>query len=255
MKNIDPYITIITVVFNGQYLIEKTIQSVVNQNNKKNIQYIIIDGASEDVTLDIINKYEKKIDILISEKDDGIYDAMNKGIKYATGEWIYFLNAGDTLDSLNMIENIKLASLSKIADVIYGDFNLIYSQRSIKKLHKTKEFINIDFLQKSTICHQALIFRTELFRELGGYNLKYEICSDYDKLLQIFLAGKVIKKIDLTICNYLDGGISSKHYIKSALERLKIIKYRLNHSKLYYIIYQYITILRAFLYSIRKIKK
>ena len=251
MKNNNPLITIVTVVFNGFHYIERTIQSVVNQTYE-NIQYIIIDGDSVDGTLEIIKSYEKKIDLCISERDYGVYYAMNKGIASAAGDWIYFLNAGDTLDSFKTIENLKLGNISNEVDVIYGDFNVIESQNLLKKLHKTTEFININFLLKSTICHQALIFRTMLFREYGGYEVRYKICSDYDKLFQIFLAGKLIKKIDLTICNYLDGGISSRNYIRSALERLKIIKCRLNNTSIYYNFYQYVTILRAFLYSIRK---
>jgi len=143
-------ITVVTVVFNGDQLLEETIRSVVRQTYK-DIEYIIIDGGSTDGTLDIIKKYEDKIDYWISEPDDGIYDAMNKGIANATGDWIYFINAGDSLFSVKTLENLKLDSLSSATDILYGNFNIIDSQTGLGTFHNMQEIIDINFLLKSNI--------------------------------------------------------------------------------------------------------
>lgn len=246
-----PTITVVTVVFNGRDLIEKTIQSVIKQTYQ-NIQYIIIDGGSTDGTLDVIKKYVNKIDYLVSEPDEGIYDAMNKGIANATGDWIYFINAGDSLFSIKTLENLQLDSLSNATDVLYGNFNIIDSQTGLGTFHNMQKIIDINFLLKSNICHQALIYKTKLFVNFKGFDPTYQICADYDKLLQLFLAGKLIKKINLTICNYLEGGRSRKSYVISSMERLDIINSRLKSLPRYYVAYHCILILKGFLYSLRE---
>ena len=245
-----PTITVVTVVFNGRDFIEKTIQSVIKQTYH-NIEYILIDGGSTDGTLDIIKKYEDKIDYWISEPDDGIYDAMNKGIANATGDWIYFINAGDSLYSVKTLENLKLDSLRSATDILYGNFNIIDSQTGLGTFHNMQEIIDINFLLKSNICHQAMIYRTKLFANFKGYEAMYQICADYDKLLQLFLAGKSIKKTNLTICNYLEEGRSRKSYVTSNMELLAIIKSRFGFIPKYYVAYHYTLIARAFIYSLR----
>ena len=245
----QPRITIVTVVFNGDQFLEETIRSVIRQTYK-DIEYILIDGGSTDGTLDIIKKYEDKIDYWISEPDDGIYDAMNKGIANATGDWIYFINAGDSLFSVKTLENMKLDSLSNATDVLYGNFNIIDPETGLGTFHNMQKIIDINFLLKNNICHQALIYRTKLFVNFKGYDTMYQICADYDKLLQLFLAGKSIKKTNLTICNYLEGGRSRKSYVISTMERLDIINSRLKSLPRYYVAYHYTLILRAFIYSV-----
>jgi len=246
-----PTITVVTAVFNGCDFIEKTIQSVIKQTYQ-NIEYIIIDGGSTDGTLDVIKKYGNKIDYWVSAPDKGIYDAMNKGIARAKGDWIYFINAGDSLFSVKTLENLKLDSLSSSTDVLYGNINIIDPQTGLASFHNMQEIIDINFLIKSNICHQALIYKTKLFVNFKGYDAMYQICADYDKLLQLFLAGKLIKKINLTICNYLEGGRSRKSYVISHMERLDIINLRLKSLPRYYVTYHYILILKGFLFSLRK---
>ena len=247
-----PTITVVTVVFNGRDLIEKTIQSVIKQTYQ-NIEYIIIDGGSTDGTLDVIKKYVNKIDYLVSEPDEGIYHAMNKGIRRAKGDWIYFINAGDSLFSVKTLENLQLDLLSNATDVFYGNFNVIDSQTGLGTFHNMQEIIDINFLLKSNICHQALIYKTKLFANFKGYEAMYQICADYDKLLQLFLAGKSIKKVNLTMCNYLEDGRSRKSYITSNIERLAIIKSRFGFVPKYYVAYHYTLISRAFIYSLRRV--
>ena len=245
-----PQITVVTVVFNAELLIEKTIESVINQTYS-NIQYIIIDGCSTDGTVDVIKKYESMIDYWVSEPDSGIYDAMNKGIAHANGDWIYFINAGDSLFSEKSIENLQLEK-QNATDVLYGNINIIDSLTRLGTFHNMQEVIDIKFLLKTNVCHQALIYKTKLFVDFRGYEVRYQICSDYDKLLQIFLGDKLIKKIDLTICNYLEDGRSRKNYVISNMERIAIIKSRIKLPPKYYVAYHYTLILRAFIYDLRR---
>lgn len=163
-----PLISVVTVVFNGAKTLEQTIQSVVNQTYD-NIEYIIIDGNSTDGTLDIIKKYEDKIDYWQSEPDNGIYDAMNKGIKLASGEWINFMNAGDMFFSDSVLKNIfyKKKEYEKV-DVIYGDVCINDTIVKPRKLYS--------FSYTLPFCHQASF--TRIFNDMQ-YSVKYKIISDY----------------------------------------------------------------------------
>ncbi len=119
-----PLMSIITVVFNGEKFLEQTIQSVINQTYK-NIEYIIIDGGSTDGTLDIIKKYKDKIDYWASEKDEGIYDAMNKGIKVAKGKYLAFINADDWYEDNALNHVFSAYSQNQNIDFFYGNLNFI----------------------------------------------------------------------------------------------------------------------------------
>ena len=136
-------ISIVTVCYNAVDTIEKTIQSVINQTYQ-NIEYIIIDGASTDGTVDVINRYRDKIAYFVSEPDKGIYDAMNKAIQVATGEWINFMNAGDFFASNHTIDNIFGQEANYISqDVIYGDTIYDYSGSPIT--YKAKPLATLDY--------------------------------------------------------------------------------------------------------------
>ena len=126
-----PLVTIVTVVFNGEQYIEETILSVINQKYK-NIEYIIIDGGSNDNTINIIKKYEDLIDYWMSMDDDGIYDAMNKALKIAKGKWINFMNCGDSFCNNEVIENIEFSNYSKYV-MIYGNTRVHNSDRAFLK--------------------------------------------------------------------------------------------------------------------------
>lgn len=164
-----PLVTVVTVVFNGEKTLEQTIQSVVNQTYV-NVEYIIIDGASTDGTLDIIKKYENKIDYWQSEPDKGIYDAMNKGIDFAKGEWINFMNSGDEFYEKSTIEKIAKNLLNFNIDVIYG--NVITKWAWGKELSYP--------LKKDKImpfCHQSCFTKSYLLKDLH-FDTKYKICAD-----------------------------------------------------------------------------
>ena len=171
-----PLITVITVVYNGAKYLEDTIKSVINQTYP-NVEYIIIDGGSKDGTIDIIKKYEDYIDYWVSEPDKGIYDAMNKGIDLATGQWINFMNAGDRFYDKNVLKVIY-EDLKK--NNIDADF--IYSDTMIDGVN----FCKCD-ISKNRIIHQSLIYKRDLHNNIGLY-LVYEnlYLSDYI----FFLLGK-----------------------------------------------------------------
>lgn len=160
LNNLDknkPLISIVTVVFNGEQFLEKTICSVVNQTYR-NIEYIIIDGGSLDRTLDIIKKYDDKIYCWISEQDEGIYDAMNKAIKLYSGDYIWFLNAGDTIYNDDVIAN--MFNVLTNADIYYGATQLVDIANNDKKLVKAPEILDFDSLGKGMIVsHQSVVLK------------------------------------------------------------------------------------------------
>lgn len=168
-----PLITVVTVVLNGVEFLERTIQSVVNQTYK-NIEYIIIDGGSTDATLDIIKKYEDKITHWISEPDNGIYDAMNKGIDLTSGDWINFMMAGDKFHLNNVIDKI-FDNQTYNSDIIYGDMQL--DRKGIFQVKKAK---NLDVLwKKVAFCSQSAFMSAEYCKQ-HKFSLAYSIAADFD---------------------------------------------------------------------------
>ncbi|KHG33837.1 MAG: hypothetical protein OA34_08170 [Sulfurospirillum sp. MES] len=190
-----PLISVITVVYNGERHLEETIQSVINQTYD-NVEYIIIDGGSTDGTLDIIKKYEDKIDYWVSEKDNGIYDAMNKGICLSFGEWINFMNVGDKFYDKNTLKSTFQKNIIYQADFIYSD--TIFSNG--------KTFV-CD-IKKSRIIHQSLFYKKYLHKEFGLYVVaKGVTISDY--LFFMLSKNKKWVKVNNPIAIFDLGGISS----------------------------------------------
>ncbi len=205
--NDKPLISIITVVYNGEKFLEKTIQSVINQTYK-NIEYIIIDGGSTDGTVDIIKKYEKYISHWVSERDEGIYDAMNKGMEVASGDFATFMNGGDSFYEDGVIESV----VEKITDrekVYFGRAENI-SNNSPSWLHPDMKYNqkNIQkWLIKQMPNHQAMFFPKCFFKKYK-YDLKYKIFADAvykNKAKKI--CGFIF--VDLVVCRFELGGVSS----------------------------------------------
>lgn len=201
-------ITIITVSYNAASIIEQTIQSVINQTYP-HLEYIIIDGGSQDKTTDIIRKYQDRITYWISEPDKGIYDAMNKGIRIATGEWINFMNAGDTFYASTTLQSLFIPAPTPDIDIIYGDTEFIYSfgkyirqPGSIERLWDGMIF-----------CHQSALVRTGLLKN-REYNTFYKICADYDFFHACLNEGKTFLYIPQTIAIFdARDGLSSANRI------------------------------------------
>jgi len=211
-----PLISIITVVYNGEAFLEETIQSVINQSYD-NVEYIIIDGGSSDGTLDIIQKYEDKIDYWVSEKDKGIYDAMNKGIDLVSGEWINFMNAGDVFYNKNVIEYIELQ--------IYQETGLVYGCNVDYYTDLTKKPYPLIALEFGIImaCHQAMFFNKKILKEKCYYNTKYKIYADYDTVNRIYNFKFNIKYIEIAICKRSPDGVSSIVSWSKRLDKLRIV--------------------------------
>ncbi len=211
----DPLITIITVVYNAEDSIERTIQNIIGQTYK-NIEYIIIDGASTDRTFDIIKRYEDQISYWISEPDDGIYFAMNKAIDIAEGTWINFMNAGDTFVNKTVISDF----VNKIdySDICYGTRYLHRGEK--KSLEKTGILENIYY--NMPFGHQAAFVKKELLKKYK-FNLSYKLSADYDFFIQCYRDQYIFQDLDFPICNFYEGGLSYDLNFKSLLETLKVL--------------------------------
>jgi glycosyltransferase involved in cell wall biosynthesis len=228
----EPLISIITVVYNSKDLLEYTIKSIITQNYR-NIEYIIIDGGSTDGTLDIINYYSTYIAFWISERDTGIYDAMNKGLHKAKGEYVWFINSGDEIANPDVLFTI-FDKNNKI-DCYYGNTLLISSNRKVKLEIKAPEDLSWESMFFGmVVSHQSIIFKRTC---VGNYNLDYKLVSDLDWIIRSLKASTTIKKINIVFSKYLIGGFSDNNFHKCWKERMIITaNYFGKHTLIYSII-------------------
>ncbi len=211
-----PKITIVTVSFNAVEDIERTIQSVTNQNYS-NIEYIIIDGSSTDGTVNILKKYDDKITYWVSEPDGGIYNAMNKAIDIANGEWVNFMNAGDTFVDEKVISNfVKKASLN--SDICYGT-RYLHKQNEIV-FQETEELK--DFYYRMPFGHQAAFVKKGLLKKYK-FDLSYKLSADYDFFIRCYRENYVFQNLNFPVCNFYANGLSAKFGFKSLVETLKVL--------------------------------
>lgn len=222
-KQTFPLISVITVVFNSQSLIKKTIESVLQQTYD-NVEFIIIDGASTDGTLDIIRSYDSHIDKWISENDRGIYDAMNKGINIANGDYLLFLNAGDIFSNKKVLEFVsKSIVASRYPEVLYGE-TYIYTKNNelIKKLAPLRfTRLNLLLFGTRTVCHQSIFVRKNFAPKYAlTYKLKGDLCWYYD----MFEKDRRLNAVFLPypIANYLLGGRADVFFGLSIWETLRV---------------------------------
>lgn len=213
----NPLITVVTVVRNGRRSIEQTIQSVLKQSYE-NVEYIVIDGASTDGTQDIISYYKEKIAYWVSEPDEGIYDAMNKGIEFATGEWINFMNAGDTFYSNNVLENIFHKS-DKYADVIYGDHVLVYNADYSRRCRAGEVK---DLWRGMIFCHQSSFVKTSLMKK-NMFNCRFRIAADFEVLYSLALTNHTFHNTGLIIASVAADGLSGVNTLAAVMEQRKIV--------------------------------
>ena len=219
-------ISIITITYQAEEYLQRTLDSVHAQGNRVQFEYIIIDGNSHDQTMSIIQNGSIKPDHLISENDRGIYDAMNKGLARASGEYVMFMNAGDQFASDDTLKTI-LNHLSKNPDVLYSDANLVdlkgnfIGKRSEATPHQLPQNLTWrDFKFGMLICHQAFICKRSLAPD---FSLKYQLSSDIDWEINCLKQAKDIKYMPEPICNYLMGGASVQNLKKSWVERFYVL--------------------------------
>jgi glycosyltransferase involved in cell wall biosynthesis len=181
-------LSIITVCLNEVNTIEQTLQSVFQQTFK-DYEYIVIDGGSEDGTLEILNKHKSKFEIFLSEKDNGIYSAMNKAIMLSKAEYLYFLNAGDYLNGPKILE--RIFEYKPTAELVYGDV-IVQLNENLYFRRVTPGTIRKTYMAATTIPHQGSFTRKSLFDRIGGYDESYRIAADYDFFLKVFFKYKIV---------------------------------------------------------------
>jgi glycosyltransferase involved in cell wall biosynthesis len=237
MDNIK--LSIITICYNEVERIEKTITSVLNQTFT-GYQYIVIDGASSDGTVDIIKKYEDRIDVFVSEPDSGIYNAMNKGLKYAEGEYVLFLNGGDYLFEIDVLKIVFEHNIK--ADVIYGFLIIIEDNEQQKSIWKPPEKVNKLSLFIHTLPHQATFTKKILLLKTQGFSENFRIGSDYDFFLKAFFTFSAkFQSIPIIISIFNKNGISANSIELAREERSAIrSEYFSRLTIARYILYNYV---------------
>jgi glycosyltransferase involved in cell wall biosynthesis len=217
----QPLLSVITVVFNNSKDIERTMLSVLQQTYR-NIEYIIIDGASTDGTIDIINKYQNQISHLISEPDKGIYDAMNKGLKLAKGDYVLFMNSGDEIYEKDTVQNVFNSFPN--ADIYYGETEMLNEQliSEGRRRHKSPEILTLkSFKYGMSVSHQAIYIKRSLTKL---YSPEYKLSSDIDWILSSIHQSNKIVNTKQYVAKYLMGGMSKKRHRESLLERYRIFR-------------------------------
>lgn len=218
--------SIITVSYNAEDTIKKTIDSITSQKYEQ-YELIVKDGMSNDRTIELIPN-SPKIN-MIAKSDLGIYDAMNQAACMAKGKYLIFMNCGDIFANDDVLKNIAkiITSEDEKYDVYYGDYmvgNITYQQTE-----KMTDF----YLFRTPLCHQSMIINRKKFFEMGIYNINYRILADYDFTLKCWMYKKSFKHIKIVVCNYLGGGVSESKEgsIIKEIERNSILKKYYSYKK------------------------
>ena len=201
MKSDLPKISVITVSLKSVETIEATIKSVLDQTYN-NLEYLVIDGGSKDGTVELLEKYSNDSKLkFISEADNGIYGAMNKGIKMAVGEWIFFIGSDDTLFSNGIIEKVFSQDHGN-AEVIYGNVKLLHAGLTYDGPFDHEK------ISQNNICHQGMFIKKSLYEKLGGFNTKYIVAADYEFNIKWMGMGISSAYVNEIIAIYNEKGFS-----------------------------------------------
>ena len=217
-------ISIITVTYNAGDVIGKTMESLASQTYM-DFEHIVIDGASTDKTLDIISQYSLPNTKIISEKDKGLYDAMNKGLRHSTGKYVLFLNAGDAFHAPTTLADYLEQALKNV-DIIYGD-TIVVNKDGVclgpRHLSAPRKLTKNSFSNGMLICHQAFMVKKELTEE---YDMNYRFSADYDWCVKCINNARPDKCINLksVTIDYLSDGLTDKNKKASLKERFRIMK-------------------------------
>lgn len=223
-SHLTPKFSVITVCYNAQTTLEDTIQSVIAQTYH-HVEYIIVDGASKDRTLSIINRYRDRITTVVSEPDKGLYDAMNKGLRLATGDYVCFLNAGDSFHEDDTLQQMvhTLRELTELPDVLYGETALVDAEGHfvrMRRLQAPEHLTWHSFRQGMLVCHQAFFAKRTLAEP---YDLRYRFSADFDWCIRIMKKSKVLHNTHLTLIDYLEEGMTTRNHKASLHERFRIM--------------------------------
>lgn len=204
-------VTIITVCRNHAQELERTIRSVESQIWQEK-EYLVIDGASTDDTLDVIKAHEASITRWVSEPDQGIYDAMNKGVKMAQGEWVIFMNAGDTFAEDDTLQRVFGNPLD--ADVIYGD---VIKGELVKKAEAPRN------AHRMFYCHQSAFVKTSCLREFP-FDIRHRMSADFKQVKQLYLNGKRFRQLDFPVANFDTQGVSNRNRSAGLYDNIQVIR-------------------------------
>ena len=220
-----PKISIITVCYNSEALLERTILSVLNQTYD-NVEYIIVDGASKDRTLEIIKKYETQISKWISEKDKGLYDAMNKGLQMTTGDFVWFINSGDAILEKDTIEKM-ISKCDSDTDVLFGEVMMVDDERkhlgtrSEMTVQKLPNQLTWKSLQMGmVVCHQAFLPK----RKIAPFYIENNLSADIDWVINCLKASQKNTNTQMVLAEYLMGGVSKQRHQDGLWGRFDILK-------------------------------
>lgn len=217
-------VSIITVVLNDKVGFEHTAKSIVEQTAFELVEWIVVDAASTDGTIDVIKQYSSQITFWVSEPDKGIYDGMNKGINNANGEYLLFLNAGDTLYSRNTIENIIKTEAFGKSDYLSGSTIYTNKGKAIGRSHAPRQ-VTGQYLFKNSLAHPSTFIRTECLKINGGYDINYKIVADAKFFFEdIILRNSSYQYIDEYIANFDVTGISSTNHHQTFNERKRFLQ-------------------------------
>jgi len=215
--------SIITVTYNAAQWLERTIQSVISQSYP-NIEYIIIDGNSTDGTLDLIKKYKSSIAHFISEPDGGLYDAMNKGMRLASGDYVWFINAGDMLYSETTVQEIvNLPDSKNLPEIIYGETQIIDSEENplgMRRLKAPEKLSWKSFRMGMLVCHQSFLVKRTIAEP---YDLQYRFAADYDWCIRCLKKSDTVFNTHLILSRFMEAGLSADNRKESLRERYRIM--------------------------------
>ena len=230
--------SIITCTFNAQDVLQRTLDSVAQQTYK-NIEHLIIDGVSRDETLSMAHAYEAKINSssepysikIVSERDKGLYDAMNKAIQLASNDYIVFMNAGDTFKDVDTLKTIasSVKEGELLPGVLYGDTDIVDMEGSfLRKRHlQTPQVLTSkSFKQGMLVCHQAFYALTSIAKTTP-YDLQYRFSADVDWCIRIMKKSeqehRALRNVNAVVANFLDGGLTTANHRASLKERFRVM--------------------------------
>lgn len=223
-------LTVITVTYNAEQTLERTLKSVKEQTYPA-IQHLIVDGKSTDGTVDLIRRHEHDKMVWISEPDEGLYHAMNKAIGMATGDYLCFLNAGDTFYEADTVEKLMGSFMEgQPPDIFYGETAIVDDNGRflhMRRLKAPEQLTWKSFKQGMLVCHQAFIVKRELAEP---YDLSYRFSSDFDWAIRLMKKGRLILNTRLILINYLNEGLTTTHRKASLKERYRIMAKHYGHA-------------------------